>query len=372
MRAPRPLPALRPCAAALALALLGACTAPRLATETRVPPYAQLRAAWDRAPREALSVPVQVDGVAGEMTLTRVRAATPQAALRPTLVLQPGLLATGDTWRFLVGALEGACDLLLVDPPGTGTSTGPDPRTASEHAYGPTWLAAHTLAALEALEARERGAPTYVLLGHSLGGAVVLRALADTGLHQRHGPLLTRVRGAVLFNPADIALSTRQQMFVDLTRLTDFEVGLGERLGLLRRRVREGVLENAVGGRNGALEEEARRIEDLLGRPATRHAAQAMLRRFQPLEQDGLTRDGPAAERLAAEEAAIEQPVLVLWGLQDRTFEQRVGEDVLRRLPRGRWVPLPGAGHSSHQDAAQEAARHVREFVDGLAGGTAR
>lgn len=352
---------------------LAGCTAPRLTSELRVEPFASLRAAYDRLPQERLEVEVRVDGQPSVVALRRIQGGT-QASIRPTLVMQPGLMASGETWRFLAGALEGAFDLLLVDPPGAGGSSVPDPEGAPEHAYGPTWLAAHTLAALEALEASQpRGAQhtsrpaSYVLVGHSLGGAVVLRALADGGLRERHAGVLARVRGAVLFNPADIALSTRQEMFVNLTRLTDFEVGVAERLGLLRRRVRMGVLDNAVLGPAHALEDEARRIEDMLGRRPMRRAAQAMLRRFQPLEQDGETTDMDAARRLAVEEGAVSQPVLVLWGTQDRTFAREVGEAVVQRLARARMVELPHAGHSSHQDAAREAASHLRGFVESLA-----
>lgn len=358
----------------LALALLTGCVAPRLVDERRQAPYAGLLATYEALPRSTERYEVvapdgeRVVGVALEHVRAEHRGAGGDGV--PTLVLQPGILASGGTWRFLAGALAGTHELLLVDPPGTGASDAPDARTLGPTAYSPGWLAGCTLGAIEAFERAHGPRASYVLVGHSLGGAVVLRALGDPGLRTRHAALLARVRGALLFNPADILLASRSERLLDMAQISDLEVGIGERLGVLMKEVRTGVRENVLHPERDALRAEALRIEALVGRPATRHAMQAMLRRFQPLQADGRTLDRPAAERLAAHERSITQPVRILWGTADATLARAQGDALCARLPTCRLIPLEGIGHSSHQEGVLGALGHVRAFLAELATGT--
>jgi pimeloyl-ACP methyl ester carboxylesterase len=268
-----------------------------------------------------------------------------------------------------MGALGADHDLIAVDPPGTGASDVPDPQRAGPSAYSPTWLAAHTLGALEAWERRTGVARDYVLVGHSLGAGVVLRALADPDLALRHKDLLARVRGAVLLAPADIAMEHRDPKLLEIALLSDLKAGVGERLGAMQKAVREGVRDNAVKPERDALRSEALRIEALLGRPSTRHAAQAMLRRFQPT-RDGFAADLPAARRLADQERGIDKPVLLLWGTEDTTLPIAGAAALRERLPREEFVALEHKGHSLHQEAVTEVVEHMRVFLSSLPAGT--
>jgi pimeloyl-ACP methyl ester carboxylesterase len=350
----------------LLLALLTGCVAPRLVDEARQSPYAELGEAYERLPRTTERFEVAMrDGTTLGVALEHVRGVG--GAGLPTLVMQPGILADGRTWRFLAGGLAGAYDLVLVDPPGSGASDAPEPRALPPTAYSPTWLAEATLGAVEAFERAHGPREAYVLVGHSLGGAVALRALADPDLRARHGAVLGRVRGALLFNPADLLLDPPPRKLQDIASVSDFEVGVGERLGLLMKEVRTSVRGNVAHPWRDALRSEALRIEALLGRPATRHAMQATLLRFQPRLPDGVTLDRKAAEALAAHEAAIPLPLHVVWGRLDTTLTERQGCALCARLPTCRLHVLEGIGHSSHQERLDEHLPQVRELLAGLA-----
>jgi len=345
------------------------CVAPRLVDERRQAPYAELIARYEARARRREQVAVEVPGGA-PVTVSLDVLTSARGAGGAVLVLQPGIFADGTTWRFLMGALAEDYDLIAIDPPGTGASDAPDPRRAGKAAYSPTWLAAHTLGALAAWERRTGTARDYVLIGHSLGGTVVLRALADPDLGERHRELLLRVRGAVLLAPANIAMEHRDPKLLEIALLSDCMAGLGERLGVMQKSVREGVRDNAVRPERDALRSEALRIEALLGRPATRHAAQAMLQRFQPT-LDGFTADLPAARRLADQERAIDKPVLLLWGAADTTLPIADAAVIRERLPREEFFAVEQVGHSLHQEGVGPVVEHMRSFLNRLPGGNA-
>jgi pimeloyl-ACP methyl ester carboxylesterase len=349
--------------AAGALLLAAACTPTvRLADERTTPPYPALLARGAAARAEVRAFVVRAPG-SPPVTVVLERRTTGGGAGRPTLVLQPGILADATTWRFLAGAVVADHDVLLVDPPGCGRSDVPPP-ASSRDAYAPAWLAEHTLLALEAWE-REGGARRdLVLVGHSLGGEVVLRALADPGLRARHGDLLARVRGAVLLAPADLAVASFGPEIADVAELTDLEAGIGCTHGLAARKVAEAIRANAASP-SDALAQEAERLAAYLCRPASRHAAQAMLRRFRPQDARGRAKREALAP-LLAQERGIATPILVLWGEEDDTLPFAQAAPLVARLPSARLESLPGAKHSIQQERAEDVAARVRRFVASL------
>ncbi len=64
----------------------------------------------------------------------------------------------------------------------------------------------------------------------------------------------------------------------------------------------------------------------------------------------------------------IAAPTLVVTGEQDRTIAPRWGRWVADRVPGGRFVLLPDAGHVPHQERPRELAAIVRPFLDGVLG----
>jgi pimeloyl-ACP methyl ester carboxylesterase len=59
----------------------------------------------------------------------------------------------------------------------------------------------------------------------------------------------------------------------------------------------------------------------------------------------------------------ITAPTLVVRGGKDPIVSQAWAEDVARRLPKGRLVVLPTAGHAVNYNAPADLAALVREFV---------
>ncbi|MDQ7785715.1 MAG: alpha/beta fold hydrolase [Desulfomonilaceae bacterium] len=62
---------------------------------------------------------------------------------------------------------------------------------------------------------------------------------------------------------------------------------------------------------------------------------------------------------------ALSLPVLVMTGLQDHVFlETDVVEDLFSRLPKGRRIDLPGAGHLIPQEQPDEPAQALLSFAE--------
>lgn len=350
-----------PLSLTLALALASGCAArPRLLDERRVEPYATLVALGASQPRETREATFTSDA-AGRVKVAYHVVRAPAGAAAPVLVLQPGVLADAGTWRFLAPRLAQRHDLVLIDPPGTGESGVPDPRVARVPAYTPAWLAGATLAALTDFERAEPVPRRLVLVGHSLGGTVVLRALADPVLRAQHAPLLSRVERAVLLAPADLGLTAADERLLAIRDLSDLEAALGGALGIVQRKVEQGTYDSVLEPGRSALAGEARRLGLQLCRAPQRHAAQAMLRRFLPLDRCGRP-DREAIRSLTEQERAIALPLLVLWGDRDDTLRLASSGPLLERLPTARLEVLSGK-HSLHQERASEVAEAILAFV---------
>ena len=61
--------------------------------------------------------------------------------------------------------------------------------------------------------------------------------------------------------------------------------------------------------------------------------------------------------------ARIAQPVLLLWGDQDRMVPIANAQDYLRALPDARLVVLPGIGHVPMEEAPSDVVAALRPFI---------
>jgi pimeloyl-ACP methyl ester carboxylesterase len=59
----------------------------------------------------------------------------------------------------------------------------------------------------------------------------------------------------------------------------------------------------------------------------------------------------------------VDAPALVVWGEQDGIATVDYGQSYARAFPQGRFVPVPGAGHFPHIEAAALTAASIEEFV---------
>lgn len=117
----------------------------------------------DRAPHEIGRVDVRGEDVVVQ------RFSAPEA--RGTLVCVHGLFEHGALWRHQIRwALDRGLDVLLIDLPGHGLSTG-------ERAHVADF--AHYVEALEAAFAAAEPRGPILAMGHSTGAAVLMQALVD-------------------------------------------------------------------------------------------------------------------------------------------------------------------------------------------------
>jgi esterase len=83
-------------------------------------------------------------------------------------------------------------------------------------------------------------------------------------------------------------------------------------------------------------------------------------RRFQQMD-----RDAHATERrgLAEGLARVTCPTLVVRGAESDVFHDEDAERLAQRLPDGRWVKIPRAGHTVQGDNPKDLAAALRDFV---------
>ena len=167
----------------------------------------------------------------------------------------------------------------------------------------------------------------------------------------------------MLLDPADIALTKADPRLLEIRDLPDWKASIGGTLGILRRSVDQAIHDSVVDPEHDALRQEADRMNAMLSDPASRHAAQAMLRRFQPTDASGRP-DRAATQRLADEERAIGVPILILWGERDDTLALEDAKPLIDRLKTEHLVVVPAAKHSTHQEKVLDVAREITTFVD--------
>ncbi len=282
---------------------------------------------------------------------------------RPRLVvLVHGALADRRLWRYMVGSLGAAYDLLLVDLPGCGGSDRPAPEAMGPDGYAPDALARAVLRAVRARIAARPVRPALTLVAHSLGGSAVLRALGSGALRSEFADVLDRVDGAVLLAPVEFSYTKRDPDFGPIVELTGLEVALGNLTGILREEIaragRDGVEDPAALPR-----EEVDRMWEILTDPERRAAAQAMIRTAIPFTSDGLP-DWPRVEALEADYARVHVPCLVVCGDRDDAIPPALAFKVRQQLPRAWLRVLPRSGHSLPTERPEECSRLVQGFIE--------
>lgn len=232
------------------------------------------------------------------------------------------------TWRGLFDLLAAHADVIALDLPGFGLSTKPPT------GYGVEQLANTVLAASSAM-----GVDSFVLVGHSLGGAVAAAvALEAPG----------RVIALVLVDPAGVGTP---EMLPDSGSLG---------MSAARAAVAEYEAQRtrfAMAHDPGWLAEDSADLAYLPAQdPRYRAALTAVLREF---DFGFLTAD--RAARLSV-------PTLIIWGAFDAVLPLAHGRWLAERVPGARLVVIDRAWHRPQVERPAETADTVLAFLNAAVG----
>jgi pimeloyl-ACP methyl ester carboxylesterase len=250
----------------------------------------------------------------------------------PALLLFHGYLGSTAVWYRSMPLLSGRMRIWAVDLPGAGYSDRPP-----DAPYDLEWFASQVPALAEAL-----GLHRCLLGGHSMGGAVALRAAA-------RNPDLCQ--GLVLVAP----LAYRQKPPPGL-RFAGRHPGIAGRFfasPLGRLVIPQLVRKAAFASREARVAVNVRRLLDHLDAPGGWTAATRM----------GLAavESAPPAELLRN----IRCPALLLWGDQDAVHSASLARTIAADLAgRTRISIIPGTSHNCHEEAPERFASDTLAWVE--------
>lgn len=243
----------------------------------------------------------------------------------PLVVLTHGGGANGRWWAHLAPSLARSFHVVALDFRGHGESDFPDAIRPGDFERDLHALLDHV------------GAPEPALVGHSMGGEVVLRVAASGRVRPRAAVLVDVARGG----------SPR-----------------GSRL--LRRAL---TIRHAYASREEA-------VERFRFVPPSVHADDALRETIAGAsvhrEPDGRWsfKADPkwiqAAPSGPGHETDVACPVLLLRGDESGLCSEEGARALVAALPHGRLVTLPRAGHHVHLDAPEATAREIRRFLHEL------
>jgi len=250
------------------------------------------------------------------------------------LVMVHGFGARSFTWRHWVPTLAEDHRVHLLDLMGHGGAPAP-----ADGDYSPR---GHADLVRRYLVERELEGAT--LVGHSLGGGLVLLAALDLLDGERD-----RLDSLVLISAA--SLPQEIPPFIGMARIPV----LGELLltllpsrWLIRR-----VLRSILHDPEAVRPEQVEAYAGPLGERARRRALLRTARRILP----------PDLDELVADYARIDLPALLLWGRSDPVVPPTVGRALEGILPRARLHLLDRVGHLPQEEAPERALEPVRAFL---------
>jgi pimeloyl-ACP methyl ester carboxylesterase len=250
-----------------------------------------------------------------------------EAGAGPTLLLRHGLSASHDIWEHVIDEFADRWRVVAPDLPGHGESAKPDaPYTVDFYAG-----VVRTLA-------RELDVPDAVVTGSSLGGKIALELACWYPRFVRAlvlaAPAGEYSRGLRPFGKAILALSRPAVMRVALERALEQTFYDRTRVGHLTRR---------------------RVLEARLAAPDFPEVARAVARSVGGV----LAADPQPLERIG-------QPVLAVWGREDRIVPLTRSRLLARAIPHARIRVVDRCGHIAMLEQPAEFNRHLREFLAGL------
>lgn len=243
------------------------------------------------------------------------------------VVYVPGIFASSAVWQDVLGRAAGGRPAIAVDLPGSGYSDRPWPWDYS--------VPGLTRALISYLDTR--GIARAVLVGNSLGGAIVMLAAVERP---------DRVAALVLVAPA--TAESRIPWTLSLLRVP---IAGGVALGFLSKPL------VAWGQRHRLYADPSRvtprSVDDAwrpMTVPGTRRAAILSIR-------------SPRRPHRGIE-SRIRVPTLIVWGREDRILSVREAARLASRIAGSRLVVLDGAGHMPQREAPEAFIRAMTEFLE--------
>lgn len=242
-----------------------------------------------------------------------------------TIVMVHGFGANKDNWTRLADQLTDDFNVYAIDLPGHGDSSKP-----LDLGYTLDEQTGHLAGILTALDIDR-----FHMMGNSMGGAI-------TALFAARYP--ERIKTAVLFDPAGIF--EHESELVDLVREGDNPL-IPSKPGDLKRLM------------DFALEEEPFVPWPILGVLEDKAIANQDINRviFAAIRDSGFE------SAFRQQITRIQDPVLVVWGKQDRIIDYRNGALFVEAIPDARLELLDGIGHAPMLEAPERSAQLFRTFL---------
>lgn len=332
----------------------------QLKSELDIPELAGLHYAWESLPREMVRCATLRSNHTVHVAIHRVHASPD----RPVLVLIHGVLSDHLTWRYVAGELARDYEIWLVDLPGCGDSDAPKPNALEPDGYSPTALGERVMQALQQCLASEPAGLSrhLTLVGHSLGGTVVLRMMSAPELRAGYPGVIQHVDRVVLFAPGDVAINSVPPQFRTLLGLKGWKVGLGEALGVMESKVRD-LTKASYHRPEYATREQQDCQAHILKDAGHREAAKAMLRQFVPFDAKTMRPVWAGIDPLVADYKNLRVPVLIAHGVWDETLSVATGHKLKNQIP-GAWlVEVPHSSHALPTEQPAICADLIRRFV---------
>ena len=244
----------------------------------------------------------------------------------PPVILIHGIASSMYSWRFTIGPLvQAGYRVVAFDNRGFGFSDKPDT------GYSNAAYAEILRGLLDSLAISEA-----VLVGHSMGGAIA-------GEFALQAP--TRVRGLVLVDAA--GLGARWPLVLRVARWPI----IGRILTAFRgRRVAARILRSVYADPRKVTEQDIDQYFAPVSDPDFPRALRGVLRWFR-------------FDALQGRLEGVQVPTLVVWGAQDSWIPPQVGRTMVRELPLGAFVIVPGAGHSPAEESPESFNHTLLAFL---------
>jgi pimeloyl-ACP methyl ester carboxylesterase len=252
----------------------------------------------------------------------------------PPILLLHGLGESTFTWRKIVPALAQTHRVIALDLKGFGRSDKP-----LDQAYS-----ADDQAALVAAFMESRGLKGVVLIGHSFGGTVALRAALVPSVQEAG-----RIRRLVIISAPALPRSVAPSLdLIEIPAVPDaFAAALPAEM-MARLLLRE-----ALGGTNDIPEEDIKGYAAPYNDTGARHAFLATARSI--VSETG--------DEIAARYRTISLPTLIIWCRKDEVVPLRAGKRLTRTIPNSRIAVLERCHHLPQDERPMALVELIRDFA---------